>query len=75
MPEISRFYGIVIKMFFDDHGPPHLHAYYGDSEAFLFSAEVCEGLTSGSFCEELSYVLYWRIHMVWVLIRTHIINS
>jgi len=26
MPEISRFYGIVIKMFFDDHDPPHFHA-------------------------------------------------
>ena len=23
MPEISRFFGIVIKMFFDDHNPPH----------------------------------------------------
>jgi hypothetical protein len=28
MPEISRF-GIVIKMFFDDHNPPHFHAEYG----------------------------------------------
>jgi len=26
MPEISRFFGIVIKMFFDDHNPPHFHA-------------------------------------------------
>ena len=30
MPEISRFYGIVIKMFFDDHNPPHFHALYGE---------------------------------------------
>ena len=29
MPELSRFYGIVIRMYFDDHGPPHFHAYYG----------------------------------------------
>ena len=29
MPEISRFLGIVIKMFFDDHNPPHFHAEYG----------------------------------------------
>lgn len=28
MPEVSRFYGIVIKMFFDDHNPPHFHAQY-----------------------------------------------
>jgi len=33
MPEISRFYGIVIRMFFADHNPPHFHATYGDSEA------------------------------------------
>jgi hypothetical protein len=26
MPEISRFYGIVIRMFFDDHNPPHFRA-------------------------------------------------
>lgn len=28
MPEISRFYGIVIKMFHNDHQPPHFHAEY-----------------------------------------------
>jgi hypothetical protein len=33
MPEISRFFGIVIKMFFDDHNPPHFHAAYGDDTA------------------------------------------
>jgi phosphomannomutase len=35
MPEISRFFGIVIKMFFDDHSPPHFHAYYGDDEVLI----------------------------------------
>ena len=35
MPEISRFYGIVIKMFFDDHNPPHLHALYGEYEVLI----------------------------------------
>jgi len=29
MPEISRFYGIIIAMFFEDHNPPHFHARYG----------------------------------------------
>jgi hypothetical protein len=29
MPEISRFYGIVIKMFHNDHQPPHFHAEHG----------------------------------------------
>lgn len=35
MPEISRFFGIVIKMFFNDHNPPHFHAFYGNDEALI----------------------------------------
>jgi hypothetical protein len=31
VPEISRFFGIVIHMFFDDHAPPHFHAQYGSA--------------------------------------------
>ena len=33
MPEISRFYGIVIRMYFNDHNPPHFHAAYAEYEA------------------------------------------
>jgi hypothetical protein len=33
MPEISRFLGIVITMYFNDHDPPHIHVRYGDSRA------------------------------------------
>lgn len=33
MPEISRFFGIVIRMFYDDHGPPHIHAEYQGNRA------------------------------------------
>ncbi len=29
MPTISMFFGIVIRMYYDDHAPPHFHAYYG----------------------------------------------
>lgn len=35
MPEISRFYGIVIRMFWREHGPPHFHAAYGDARALI----------------------------------------
>ncbi len=35
MPEISRFYGIIIKMYFNDHNPPHFHAEYQDEEAII----------------------------------------
>ncbi len=30
MPEIARFYGIIIKIYFNDHNPPYFHAYYGE---------------------------------------------
>ena len=32
MPEISRFYGIVIAMFYSEHNPPHFHARYGKNK-------------------------------------------
>lgn len=35
MPEICRFYGIVIRIYYDDHSPPHFHAVYGDYEALV----------------------------------------
>ncbi len=35
MPEISRFYGIVIAMFYDDHNPPHFHARYGKDKVTI----------------------------------------
>ena len=35
MPEVSRFFGIVIRIFFNDHDPPHFHAVYGGEEALI----------------------------------------
>jgi Domain of unknown function (DUF4160) len=35
MPQISRFFGIIIAMYFNDHNPPHFHAKYGDDEALI----------------------------------------
>jgi len=35
MPTISVFYGILIRMFFNDHAPPHFHARYGEFEATI----------------------------------------
>jgi len=35
MPELSRFYGIIIRMYFDDHSPPHFHAFYAEYEAVI----------------------------------------
>jgi hypothetical protein len=41
MPEIARFYGIIIKLFFGDHPPPHFHALYGEYTG-LFNLETLE---------------------------------
>ena len=35
MPTISSFYGILVRMFFNDHDPPHIHARYGEFEATI----------------------------------------
>jgi hypothetical protein len=35
MPIVSIFFGIVIRMYFDDHPPPHFHASYQGLEAFV----------------------------------------
>ncbi|HOC69510.1 MAG TPA: DUF4160 domain-containing protein [Candidatus Hydrogenedentes bacterium] len=44
MPEISRFLGIVIRMFYDDHNPPHLHAEYGGNKVLLdFQGNILQG--------------------------------
>jgi hypothetical protein len=45
MQTISAFYGILIRMFFNDHPPPHFHARYGEFEATvdIGTLEVIEG--------------------------------
>jgi len=35
MPTISEFFGILIRMYYGDHNPPHFHAYYGRHEAII----------------------------------------
>mgnify|MGYP006279902863 CR=1 FL=1 len=44
MPEISRLFGIVIRMFYDDHAPPHVHAECAGNKAhFDFRGNVWRG--------------------------------
>ena len=40
MPTISVFYGIVIQMYWRDHGPPHFHALYAEHEATVDIREL-----------------------------------
>ena len=46
MPEISRFLGIVIMMFYRDHSPPHFHATYGDHDMVV---SIGAGVATGKF--------------------------
>ena len=45
MPEISRFYGIVITMFFSEHNPPHFHVRYMEHRALI---DIANGTITGS---------------------------
>ncbi len=40
MPTISTFYGILIKMYFDDHAPPDFHVEYGEHELVVTIAPI-----------------------------------
>ena len=59
MPEVSRFLGVVIGMFFNDHNPPHFHATYGEHEA---AVSIRDGLVLwGSLPRRaLGHVQEWR---------------
>ncbi|MBM4136584.1 MAG: DUF4160 domain-containing protein [Nitrospira sp.] len=65
MPEISRFFGIVIAIFFDDHNPPHFHVKYGSYSASIRIEDfaVMEGYLPP---KALGLVMEWAdIHMEW----------
>jgi phosphatidylserine/phosphatidylglycerophosphate/cardiolipin synthase-like enzyme len=58
MPIISRFFGIVIFMFWREHKPPHFHAKYGDDEVIV---EIKNGKVSGTMSRRaLELVQEWR---------------
>jgi hypothetical protein len=57
MPEISRFLGIIIAMFYRDHAPPHFHAIYGEYE---ITVEIESGVINGRFPKRaLKLVFEW----------------
>jgi len=62
LPELSRFYGIIIKMYFKDtgqHNKPHFHAIYGEHEA---SVAVDGDLLAGSLpVKQLKLVQAWAV--------------
>ena len=57
MPEISRFLGIIIAMFYNDHDPPHFHAVYDDQNG---SIEIKTKKISGNLSSRIQeIVLEW----------------
>jgi hypothetical protein len=58
MPTISRFYGIAIAMYYDDHGFPHFHARHADGGAKVRIDQV-EVIDSNLAVRQLRLVLAW----------------
>ena len=58
MPEIARFYGIIIKLFFGDHPPPHFHAVYGEYNG-LFDIQTLEMFEGDLPARAKKLVLEW----------------
>ena len=54
MPVISRFFGIIIRMFYDEHNPPHFHAeYQGKKAVFDFRGNILNGNLSSRTATKL----------------------
>jgi hypothetical protein len=62
MPELARFFGIVIRMFFNDHQPAHFHAVYEDDEA-LIEIETLAILRGSLPRRALAMVLEWAAEL------------
>jgi hypothetical protein len=58
MPTLSIFFGIVIRMYYDDHPPPHFHAIYGEHEAKI-GIETLELIDGKLPRRALELVLDW----------------
>ena len=59
MPEVSRFFGILIAIYYRDHAPPHFHAIYGEHEALVV---IDSGAVTGYLpTRALSLVQEWRM--------------
>ena len=57
MPEISRFYGITIYVFYKDHSPPHIHVEYSGYKAII---EISNGLIKGEMPKRaLNLIFEW----------------
>ena len=76
MPTISTFYGTTIRMFYDDHAPPHFHAQYGEFKAEI-AIETLQVLAGQLPRRALAMTLEWatshraELREDWELCRQH----
>jgi len=60
MPTISQFFGILVRMYYDEHNPPHFHVYYGEHEAQI-SIDTLEVIVGKLPKRALALVLEWAV--------------
>jgi hypothetical protein len=58
VPTISEFYGILIRMYFMDHAPPHFHAIYGNHEVVI-DIRTLESIQGSLPRRAMGFVLEW----------------
>ena len=58
VPEISRFFGIIVLMYYNDHPPPHFHVRYGEQRA-IFGVESLTLLQGRLTPRVLGLVVEW----------------
>jgi len=75
MPQISNFFGIIIRMFYDEHNPPHFHAQYGEYNCCIdiHTLVVIDGYLPA---RALGLVVEWAIlHKEELVVNWHLMKQ
>jgi Domain of unknown function (DUF4160) len=74
MPEISRFFGIIVFINYNDHNPPHFHAWYGD---YKITITIEEGIVEGKMPKRaLKMIFEWmELHKLELIDDWHLAKN
>ena len=74
MPEISRFFGIIVFINYNDHNPPHFHAWYGD---YKITITIEEGIVEGKMPKRaLKMIFEWmELHKLELMDDWHLAQN
>ena len=61
MPEIGRFYGIIVRLRYNNHPPPHIHVRYGEQDATI---EIATGRVQGQMSKH-------ALQLIWTWLELH----